>query len=83
MPGLSSFGPATSRRPFLPSPHQKPRLHPVHAIEQRSNTDRTMPKKMKPLTQVVPIMFLAGATLGPLLDGIHGTVELLTYKVGS
>lgn len=31
---------------------------------------------------LVPL-FLAGATMGPLLDGIHGTVHLLDYRVCS
>ena len=38
---------------------------------------------VKPVVPKVCLVGLAiaGATLGPLLDGIHGTVHLLEYKV--
>lgn len=35
---------------------------------------------MQPLTLLLLSLFLSGAVMGPLLDGIHGNVHLLEVR---
>lgn len=70
-------------RTVLVSRNVPPREKARYAVFVSAQT--TDVKKTKGLLSKATLggLLLAGATLGPLLDGIHGTVELLEYKVTS
>ena len=58
---------------------------PIQTVRSRSdsyasNTSSSLPQN---LTRIAPYLLLAGATQGPLLDGIHGTKHLLEYQVST
>ena len=88
---------AHAHPPFAPAPlrcgmlSRSRRTSYYNSLKRRSNDAKqaaiASSQRVTSLVQIVPKvslgrLALAGATLGPLLDGIHGTVHLLEYKVG-